>query len=106
MTAPRLYLDEDVDPLLARILADRAFDVLRSCLPVPFGFWISTQQKACGTEWCGFRTSSNIPARPPAPAKLSPISPVSLQAVNPGTSYVHRRARPWCPGRRESISKL
>ena len=28
MTAPRLYLDEDVDPLLARILADRGFDVL------------------------------------------------------------------------------
>jgi hypothetical protein len=28
MTAPRLYLDEDVDPLLARILADRGYDVL------------------------------------------------------------------------------
>lgn len=28
MTAPRLYLDEDVDPLLARILAQRGFDVL------------------------------------------------------------------------------
>ncbi|MEI8188916.1 MAG: DUF5615 family PIN-like protein [candidate division NC10 bacterium] len=28
MTAPRLYLDEDVDPLLARVLADRGYDVL------------------------------------------------------------------------------
>ena len=28
MTAPRLYLDEDVDPLLARILTQRGFDVL------------------------------------------------------------------------------
>lgn len=28
MTIPRLYLDEDVDPLLARILTDRNFDVL------------------------------------------------------------------------------
>jgi predicted nuclease of predicted toxin-antitoxin system len=28
MTPPRLYLDEDVDPLLARVLTDRGFDVL------------------------------------------------------------------------------
>ena len=28
MTAPRLYLNEDVDPLLARILTQRGFDVL------------------------------------------------------------------------------
>lgn len=28
MTAPRLYLDEDVDPLLARALADRGYNVL------------------------------------------------------------------------------
>jgi len=28
MTTLRLYLDEDVDPLLARILTDRGFDVL------------------------------------------------------------------------------
>ena len=28
MTTPRLYLDEDVDPLLARVLTDRGYDVL------------------------------------------------------------------------------
>lgn len=28
MTSPRLYLDEDVDPLLARVLTDRGYDVL------------------------------------------------------------------------------
>jgi predicted nuclease of predicted toxin-antitoxin system len=28
MTVARLYLDEDVDPLLARALADRGYDVL------------------------------------------------------------------------------
>jgi predicted nuclease of predicted toxin-antitoxin system len=28
MTPPRLYLDEDVDPLLARVLTDRGFDIL------------------------------------------------------------------------------
>ena len=28
MTAPRLYLDEDVDPLLARVLLERGYDVL------------------------------------------------------------------------------
>jgi predicted nuclease of predicted toxin-antitoxin system len=28
MTIPRLYLDEDIDPLLARILTDRNVDIL------------------------------------------------------------------------------
>ena len=28
MTVPRLYLDEDVDPMLARVLMDRGYDVL------------------------------------------------------------------------------
>jgi uncharacterized protein with PIN domain len=28
MTSPRLYLDEDMDPLLARILTARGYDVL------------------------------------------------------------------------------
>ena len=28
MSAPRLYLDEDVDPLLARVLTERGFDIL------------------------------------------------------------------------------